>query len=86
MAVKVRMRRMGSNKKPFFRIVATDERAPQTGRYLENVGWYDPNSDKAVNYELKLDRIDFWKGKGAIITAAVASLVKRARKSAEKAA
>lgn len=84
MAVKVRMRRMGNNKKPFFRIVATDERSPQTGRYLENVGWYDPKL-KGTNYDLKLDRIAFWKAKGAIITDAVASLVKRAQRAAKAA-
>ena len=78
---------MGSNKKPFFRIVATDERAPQTGRYLENVGWYDPKvKDKnKKNCELKLDRIDYWKSKGAIISHAVDSLVRKARKSPDAA-
>ncbi len=80
MAVKVRMRRMGNNKKPFFRVVATDERSPQTGRYLENVGWYDPKL-KGTNYELKLDRIEYWKNNGAIVTPAVASLVKRAKRA-----
>ena len=81
MAVKVRMRRMGSNKKPFFRIVATDERSPQTGRYLENVGWYYPKV-KGNNFELKLDRIEHWRDKGAVITPAVESLVRKSRRVA----
>ncbi len=81
MAVKIRMRRMGSNKKPFFRIVATDERSPQSGRYLENVGWYDPKL-KGTNYELKLDRVEYWKTNGAIISDSVQSLLGRARRAA----
>ena len=80
MAVKVRMRRMGNNKKPFFRIVATDERSPQTGRYLENVGWYDPKL-KDKNCELKLDRIEHWRSQGAIITPAVENLVRKLRRA-----
>ena len=85
MAVKIRMRRMGSNKKPFFRIVATDERSPQSGRYLENVGWYDPKL-KGTNYELKLDRIEHWKTNGAIISDSVKSLLTRARRAGAAAA
>ncbi len=85
MAVKVRMRRMGNNKKPFFRIVATDERSPQSGRYLENVGWYDPKSKESANFELKLDRIEYWKGKGAIITHAVQSLVRKSTRATKAA-
>ncbi len=82
MAVKIRMRRMGSNNNPFFRIVATDSRSPQSGRYLETLGWYDPKKDKGANFELKMDRVDFWKTRGAIITESVANLVKKAKKSA----
>ena len=81
MAVKIRMRRMGSNKKPFFRIVATDERSPQSGRYFENVGWYDPKL-KGTNYELKLDRVEYWKTNGAIISDSVQSLLGCARRAA----
>lgn len=81
MAVKIRMRRMGSNKKPFFRIVATDERNPQSGRYLEMVGWYDPKIE-GKNYELKMDRVDFWKNNGAIISDSVQSLLRRATRVA----
>lgn len=81
MAVKIRMRRMGNNKKPFFRIVATDERSPQSGRYLENLGWYDPKVAKGKSYELKLDRVDYWKGRGAIVTDSVQSLLRRVRKA-----
>jgi small subunit ribosomal protein S16 len=79
------MRRMGNNKKPFFRIVATDERSPQSGRYLENLGWYDPKV-KGNNCEIKLDRVEFWKSKGAVITHAVQSLVRKLQRASKAAA
>jgi small subunit ribosomal protein S16 len=87
MAVKIRMRRMGNKNKPFFRIVATDERSPQTGRYLENLGWYDPKepADKKC-FELKLDRVDHWVKCGAIMADSVRPLVRKARRAASAAA
>lgn len=85
MAVKIRMTRMGNNKKPFFRIVVADEKRKINGRYLENVGWYDPKLAKG-NYELKLDRIEHWKSKGAILSDSVRSLVRKARLAGKAAA
>jgi small subunit ribosomal protein S16 len=70
---------MGATNKPFFRIVAADERTSNNGRFLETIGWYDPKK-KGVNYEMNLDRIDYWKGNGARITDTVANLVKKAEK------
>jgi len=81
MAVKVRLRRMGSNKKPFFRVVATDSRRPNEGRFLELLGWYDPKKT-GVNYELKTDRVDYWVSKGAIVSDTVRSLMRKKRKVA----
>jgi small subunit ribosomal protein S16 len=78
MAVMIRMRRMGNNKKPFFRVVATDSRCSNSGRFLEVLGWYDPKQ-KGTNYELKMDRVDLWQKQGAQISDTVASLVRRAR-------
>ena len=85
MAVVVRLRRMGCNKKPFYRVVAADERKATTGRFLENLGWYDPKRAD-TNYEIKLDRVDYWLGQGARITDTVRSLVRKARKAATVAA
>jgi small subunit ribosomal protein S16 len=82
MAVKIRMRRMGNKNKPFFRIVASDVRSPQSGDYLENLGWYDPKSKDGKNFELKLDRVDQWVKKGAIVTDAVRPLIRKTRKAA----
>ncbi|CAM3585771.1 30S ribosomal protein S16 [Erysipelothrix urinaevulpis] len=48
MAVKLRLRRMGSKQKPFYRIVAADSRAPRDGRFIEIIGYYDPTTSPAV--------------------------------------
>lgn len=79
MAVKIRLTRMGAKNAPAYRVVVTDSRSPREGRYLENLGWYDP---KKVNekFALKLDRIDDWLGRGAELSDTVSSLVRTARK------
>ena len=64
MAVKLRLRRMGRKKRPYYRIVATDSRMPRDGRFLETVGTYDP-LETPHKIELKEDRIYYWLGNGA---------------------
>ena len=78
MAVKIRLRRTGSTKQPSFRIVATDERFATDGRFLENLGWYDPKRTGS-NYEIKLDRVQYWQDCGAICSGTVRSIVKKAQ-------
>ena len=85
MAVKIRMYRIGANKRPFFRVVATDERRKINGRFLEIVGWYDPKVE-GKNFELKDDRIAYWLSKGAIASDSVRSLLRRGRQASAKAA
>jgi len=85
MAVIVRLRRMGGNKKPFFRIVATDSRCSNTGRFLEALGWYDPKK-KGTNFEVKTERVEYWVGKGAQLSDTVNSLMRKLRKTAARAA
>jgi small subunit ribosomal protein S16 len=85
MAVKIRMRRMGSNRDISFRVVATDARAPRDGKCLEVIGWYDPKKE-GVNYNLKMDRIEYWKSKGAQVSDTVRSLIRKARAAAPKTA
>ena len=80
MAVKIRLRRMGRTNAPFYRVVAADMRASNTGRFLETLGWYDPKV-QGTNYKLKMDRVDYWKSKGALITDTVKSLIKKNSKS-----
>lgn len=79
MSVKIRLRRMGRTNTPFYRVVATDSRCSNTGRFLESLGWYDPVR-KGPNFSLKLDRVDYWKSNGAIFSDTVSSLVRKARK------
>lgn len=82
MSVKIRMTRTGANKDISYRVVATDTRFPRDGKNLEVVGWYDPKK-KGVNYGLKMDRIDHWVGKGALLSDTVKSLVKKTRNAAK---
>ncbi len=78
MAVKIRLTRTGSRNAACFRVVAADSRFPRDGRYLENLGWYDPKM-KGTNFKLKADRIAFWRSQGAVISDTVASLLKQSR-------
>jgi len=67
MAVKIRLTRMGSKKKPCYRIVATDSRSPRDGKYLELIGFYNPLKNPAeikVNEEVALK----WLRNGAVLT------------------
>ncbi|AZA15880.1 30S ribosomal protein S16 [Lactobacillus delbrueckii] len=74
MSVKIRMRRMGAKRKPFYRIVVADSRAPRDGRFIEEVGYYTPVSQPK---ELKLDedKIFEWLKKGAQPSDTVRSLL-----------
>ena len=85
MAVKIRMTRMGSNKKPFFRIVVAEVKRKINGQQLEIIGWYDPKK-KNNNFELKLDRVDYWIGKGAEASDSVKSFIRKLRKAPAAAA
>ena len=76
MAVKIRLARHGAKKKPFYRIVVADSESPRDGRYLENVGTYDPLIDPA-QVSLKSDRIQYWIDQGAKPSDTVRSLLKR---------
>ena len=76
MAVKIRLTRKGTKKKPFYRIVAADVEAPRDGRFLENLGTYDPMQDPAV-ITLKEDRVNYWLGEGAEPTTTVKSILKK---------
>lgn len=82
MAVKLRLQRHGATKSPFYRIVAADERARRDGRFLEVLGTYNPMNNPAA-LRLHKDRIDYWIGVGAQPSTTVASLLKRASKSAD---
>ncbi len=76
MAVKIRLTRKGTKKKPFYRIVAADIEAPRDGKFLEALGTYDPMQDPAV-ITLKEDRVNYWLGEGAKPTTTVQSILKK---------
>jgi small subunit ribosomal protein S16 len=76
MAVKIRLARHGAKKSPFYRIVVADSESPRDGRYLENVGTYDPLMDPA-SVTLKSERIQYWINQGAKPTDTVRSLLKK---------
>ena len=77
MAVKIRLKRMGKKKKPFYRIVVADSRSPRDGRFIDEIGTYDPNQEPAA---VKIDEESAkkWIGNGAKPTETVARLFKNA--------
>lgn len=80
MAVTIRLTRKGAKKKPFYRVVAADSRFPRDGRFLENLGTYDPRAEKDEDkYVLKMDRIQHWLDQGAEATDTVGSILRRVK-------
>ena len=79
--VRIRLTRMGAKKKPFYRMIATDQRSPRDGRNIEQLGWYDPMRNP---HEVKLDlaRIDYWISVGAQPSETAAKLIEKYRQSA----
>jgi len=76
LAVRLRLRRMGKKKKPFYRIVAIDSREARNGKYLEKVGHYNPISEP-VEIDVKVDRALYWLQNGAQPSDTVRSLLKK---------
>ncbi|QNS02063.1 MAG: 30S ribosomal protein S16 [Buchnera aphidicola (Pentalonia nigronervosa)] len=75
--VKIRLARYGSKKRPFYKIVAADSRFPRDGRFIENLGYFNPIS-KTIDKTLKLNlnRIEYWKNNGAQMSERVKKLIK----------
>jgi small subunit ribosomal protein S16 len=84
MSVKIRLARHGAKKRPFYRIVVADCESPRDGRFLENVGTYNPLKDPA-EVTLKSERIQYWLGQGATPTDTVKSLLKKEAANAQPA-
>ena len=76
MAVKIRLARHGAKKRPFYRVVVADSESPRDGRFIENVGTYNPLKDPA-EVTLKLERIKHWIDQGAIPSDTVKSILKK---------
>jgi small subunit ribosomal protein S16 len=78
--VTIRLSRAGAKKRPFYRIVVTDARSARDGRFLENIGTFDPAKDGV--FAVKQDRLTYWTGKGARPSETLTRLLKKAAKTA----
>ena len=76
MSVKIRLKRMGMKKMPFYRVVVADERAPRDGRFIEEIGYYNPVSEP-VDLKIDTERAKYWIGTGAQPTDTVRGLLKK---------
>ena len=75
MSVQIRLARHGSKKTPFYRIVVTDTRNPRDGRFLENLGTFNPTVEPPV-VDIKQDRLSFWQARGAKPSATLEKVIK----------
>ncbi|HOB28900.1 MAG: 30S ribosomal protein S16 [Dethiobacteria bacterium] len=64
MAVRIRLKRMGAKKKPFYRIVVADSRFPRDGRFIEEIGYYNPTT-KPSTFEVDREKAELWLSRGA---------------------
>ena len=79
--VRIRLLRAGAKKRPFYRVIAIDQRRKRDGRALEFLGTYNPIAEPA-EIKLKTDRIEAWTAKGAQLTDAVKALIRRSHQQA----
>ena len=78
--VKIRLRRMGAKKAPFYRIVVADSRSPRDGRFIEEIGTYDPAERERRSSRWTLERAKYWITNGAQPTDTVRALLKKAER------
>ena len=80
MAMKIRLARAGSKKRPFYRVVAADSRMPRDGRFIEKLGTYNPllAKDSEERVKMDMDRVQYWLGQGAQPTDRVARMLEAA--------
>jgi len=81
MAVSLRLRRQGAKNRPYYKIVAADSRCPRDGKFIEIIGSYDPVAT-GINYQVDIERADYWLNVGAQASETVASIIKKAKKQA----
>lgn len=75
MAVHIRLQRKGTTNRSFYHVVAADHRCRRDGRFIEKLGYYDPNTEPST-LELKSDRVQHWYSKGAVLSSTVQALAK----------
>ena len=76
MAVKIRLRRMGAKKAPFYRVVVADSRYPRDGRFIDEIGYFDPTKEPSV-VKVDADKAKAWIAKGAQPTDTVKNILKK---------
>jgi len=76
MAVKMRLRRMGKKKAPTYRVVVADSRSPRDGRFIEEIGFYNPGTEPAT-VQIDAEKASKWISNGAVPTETVRSLLKK---------
>lgn len=74
--VKIRLKRIGAKKKPFYRVVVADSRSPRDGKFIEEIGTYNPMTDPS-EFSVNADKVKEWVAKGAQITDTVKALIKK---------
>jgi small subunit ribosomal protein S16 len=84
MAVRIRLRRVGTKNVPAYRIVVADKHSPRDGRFIENIGTYHPQKAEN-NFKVDLDRAKYWVSKGALPSDTVRSILKKAERAAKPA-
>lgn len=77
MSVRIRLKRMGAKKKPFYRIVVADSRSPRDGRFIEEIGYYNPTT-KPTTFEVDVEKVRQWVAKGAKPSDTVKMLLEKA--------
>lgn len=85
MPVRIRLKRIGAKNDPAYRIVVADGRSPRDGRFIEEIGTYDPKK-RVAPFHLNLERAQYWVGKGAQPSETVASFIRKATRAATEAA
>jgi len=74
--VKIRLKRIGAKKAPFYRVVVADSRSPRDGKFIEEIGTYDPMADPSI-FIVDAEKVKNWIGKGAQTTDTVKALLKK---------
>lgn len=85
MSVKIRLKRIGTKNTPVYRVVVADGRSPRDGKFIEEIGTYQP-LQKGNNFQIKLDRAEYWISKGAQPSDTVRSFIKKQSRAAAAAA
>ncbi len=76
MSVKIRLKRIGAKKAPFYRVVVTDSRSPRDGKFIEEIGYYNPTSEP-VEFKVDAEKVKKWIDNGAQLSDTVRSLLKK---------